>query len=134
MSREKEKRDPCFAVSKPETEEVRAQAGLTQEELSLKLGVTCRTLQNYESGNVYPKKREIYGILASVFQTDVDYWLTESDGSESRVSLEARELVEKVSNLFFDGNMSSAEMDNMMKSIQDAYWEAKESNIRTVKK
>lgn len=111
--------------------QARTQAGLTQEEMSLRLGVTCRTLQNYESGSVYPKKREIYGILASVFQTDVDYWLTEGDGG---ISAEAQELVRKAGKLFSDGGMSGAEMDRVMKSIQDAYWEAKENNIREIKK
>lgn len=109
----------------------RTEAGMTQTELADQLGVTCRTLQNYESGNVYPKKREMYERLAALFQTDVDYWLMEGD---SRISADAQELVTKASKLFSDGSISGAEMDRVMKSIQDAYWEAKENNIRGIKK
>lgn len=111
--------------------QARIQAGLTQTELAEKLGVTGRTLQNYESGNIYPKKREMYERLAILFQTDMDYWLAEGD---SEVSANARELVMKASKLFSDAGLSDAEMDKVMKSIQDAYWTAKETNIKTIKK
>lgn len=116
-----------FAVK---LKQARIQAGMTQTELSDQLGVTVRTLQNYESGNVYPKKREMYERLAVLFQTDVDYWLAEGS---SGLSFDAQELVEKVGSFFADESLSSADVDNVMKSIQDAYWTSKEINIKTVR-
>lgn len=116
-----------FAVK---LKQARIQAGLTQTELSDQLGVTVRTLQNYESGNVYPKKREMYERLAVLFQTDVDYWLAEGN---SGLPFEAQELVEKVGRLFADESLSRADVDKVMKSIQEAYWTSKEISIKTLK-
>ena len=40
--------------------EARTKAGLKQEELAKALGVSLRTITNYESGECYPRKRDIY--------------------------------------------------------------------------
>lgn len=110
----------------------RTQLGLTQEELSLKLGVTCRTLQNYESGNVYPKKREIYTRLAEFFCTDINYWLSESeDGGVLDNRTEHRKscgLVSQVNSFFEDNSLTEEELDDFMRTIQGAYWAAKDKN------
>ena len=110
----------------------RAKAGLTQEELSLQLGVTCRTLQNYESGSVYPKKRELYTRLAEFFNTDVNYWLTEtqeSSGTEKSIRREdVQGLASKVSSLFSDDDLTEEDLDDFMRNIQGAYWAAKDKN------
>jgi len=110
----------------------RAKAGLTQEELSLQLGVTCRTLQNYESGSVYPKKRELYTRLAEFFNTDVNYWLTEtqeSPGTEKSIRREdVQGLASKVSSLFSDDDLTEEDLDDFMRTIQGAYWAAKDKN------
>ena len=50
--------------------EARTRAGLKQEELAKALGVSLRTITNYESGERYPKKREIYYKLAELFHTE----------------------------------------------------------------
>lgn len=108
----------------------RTKAGLTQEALSLRLGVTCRTLQNYESGTVYPKKRELYARLAAIFDTDVNYWLSESSGpadtEKSMPREEAQDLASQVSYLFHTSDMTEAELDDFMRTIQQAYWSAKD--------
>lgn len=110
----------------------RVKTGLTQEELSLQLGVTCRTLQNYESGAVYPKKRELYTRLAELFNTDVNYWLIESQestGTEKSVRREdVQGLISKVSNLFSDDDLTEEDLDDFMRTIQGAYWAAKDKN------
>lgn len=110
----------------------RAKAGLTQEELSLQLGVTCRTLQNYESGTVYPKKRELYARLAQLFNTDVNYWLSEaqeSTGAEKSIRREdVQGLASKVSDLFSDDELTEEDLDDFMRTIQGAYWAAKDKN------
>lgn len=110
----------------------RINAGLTQDELGLKLGVTCRTIQNYESGSVYPKKRETYRQLAELFCTDIDYWLTES-GSQAylvdpQTAARKESLLVDVTKLFADKSLDNEELDRIMESIQDAYRIAKEQS------
>jgi transcriptional regulator with XRE-family HTH domain len=105
----------------------RSQAGYTQEELALQLGVTCRTLQNYEAGTVYPKKRELYNRLAELFGTQVDYWLTETPlnpAGEETLPVWAQAF--RVRQMFLEGQMTEAELDDFMRIVQEAYWQAKD--------
>ena len=43
---------------------IRISKGWSQRELAEKSGISERTIQNYESGSVMPKKRSSYAILA----------------------------------------------------------------------
>lgn len=108
----------------------RLNAGTTQDDLALKLGVTCRTLQNYESGGVYPKKREIYSRLADIFHTDVDYWLTEADEPVQNVDKtyapQTQALLSDVAKLFTEETLNDGDLDHILRSIQDAYRTAKD--------
>lgn len=108
----------------------RQEANLTQEELAEQLGVTCRTLQNYESGAVYPKKRELYSRLAEVLGRDVEYWIIETNDT-----LQLEKAAEpgaawaqafKVREMFLQGNMTEEDLDDFMRIVQDAYWRAKD--------
>ena len=40
--------------------EARTKAGLKQDEFAKAIGVSLRTVSNYEAGTRYPKKRETY--------------------------------------------------------------------------
>ena len=114
----------------------RVAKGLTQAELAKTVGVSLRTMLNYESGERYPKKREIYSKLASALDLDVNYLLTENEefiskaGEKygSRGKKYAQQLVTEVSGLFAGGDMDDADMDAVMRAITDAYWIAKEKN------
>lgn len=116
--------------------EARTRAGLKQEELAKALGVSLRTITNYESGERYPKKREIYYKLAELFHTeenyflneDEDFLLTAAEKYGSKGAKQARELMEEVSGLFAGGNIADDDLDEMMRGIQEAYWIAKEKN------
>lgn len=116
--------------------EARTRAGLKQEELAKALGVSLRTITNYESGERYPKKREIYYKLAKLFHTeenyflneDEDFLLTAAEKYGSKGAKQARELMEEVSGLFAGGNIADEDLDEMMRGIQEAYWIAKEKN------
>jgi transcriptional regulator with XRE-family HTH domain len=46
---------------------------LNQAELAEKAGISLRTVNYYESGQTYPKNREIYTTLANILNTDVNY-------------------------------------------------------------
>jgi len=114
----------------------RTRAGLKQEELAKALGVSLRTITNYESGERYPKKREIYYKLAELFHTEENYFLNEDEDFlltavekyGSKGAKQARELMEEVSGLFAGGNIADEDLDEMMRGIQEAYWIAKEKN------
>ena len=116
--------------------EARTRAGLKQEELAKALGVSLRTITNYESGERYPKKREIYYKLAELFPTEENYFLNEDEDFlltavekyGSKGAKQARELMEEVSGLFAGGNIADEDLDEMMRGIQEAYWIAKEKN------
>ena len=101
--------------------EARTKAGLKQEELAKALGVSLRTITNYESGECYPRKRDIYHKLAELFHTEENYFLNEDEE-------QAQALVDEVSGLFAGGNIADEDLDVMMKALQDAYWIAKEKN------
>ena len=43
------------------------------------IGVSLRTVSNYEAGTRYPKKRETYYKMAEVLKVDVNYLLTDDE-------------------------------------------------------
>ncbi len=116
--------------------EGRSKAGLTQEEFAKAIGVSLRTVTNYESGERYPKKRETYYTIAEVLKVDVNYLLTEDeefllDANRqygSKGTRQAKDLIDEISGLFAGGEMAEEDKDIMMKAIQDAYWVSKERN------
>lgn len=116
--------------------EGRIKAGLKQDEFAKAIGVSLRTVTNYESGERYPKKREIYYKIAEVLNVDVNYLLTEDeefllDAKKQygvKGSRQAEELVKEITGLFAGGEMADEDKDIMMKAIQDAYWISKENN------
>ena len=114
----------------------RINAGLTQSQLAKELGVSLRTVTNYETGDRYPKKRELYKKMADVLCVDVNYLLTEDEdfiagaGEKygAKGARQAQELLSEVTGLFAGGCLAQDDMDEMMRAIQDAYWIAKEKN------
>lgn len=114
----------------------RKAAGYTQTNVANKLGVSLRTVINYESGERYPKKREIYANLAELFGVETNYFLSEEeefllDASNKygyKGAKQAQALINEVSGLFAGGEMEEEDMDNMMQAIQEAYWIAKKNN------
>ena len=114
----------------------RIAAGLTQVELANKVGVSTRTIQNYESGFRKANNIEIVRKLAEVLGTDVDELLDTGEKLEAdaytkggrRSAMDINELVEEVTGLFAGGKLSEDAMDGAMRALNDAYWIAKENN------
>lgn len=110
--------------------------GLTQSELAKKVGVTLRTIQNYESGFRKATNINIIRKLAEVLETDVDELLDTGEKLEAeayakggrRSAMDINELVEEVTALFAGGKLSEDAMDGAMRALNDAYWIAKENN------
>lgn len=115
---------------------LRKEKGVNQTELGREIGVSLRTVISYETGKSYPKKREIYSKLAEYFSVDINYLLTEdeefiTEAEEkygSRGARQAAELVAEIGGLFAGGELSEADKDAVMRSLQQAYWDAKEDN------
>lgn len=121
---------------------LRKSKGLTQTDLAEEIGVSLRTIISYETGKSYPKRREIYTLLADIFHTDVNYLLTEdeefiADAKEkygSRGAKQAQMLVAEIGGLFAGGELSESDKDSVMQALQQAYWDAKEDNRKYVPK
>ena len=121
---------------------MRKEKGLSQEALAEIINVSKRTVQNYETADMYPKSREIYGKLASVFGVDVNYLLTEEEIFVYEASkrygksgeMDAKELIGNISALFAGGELPEEDKDAVMRAISDAYWEAKENNKKYASK
>lgn len=121
---------------KDRLKEKRAEAGLIQAELAQKVGVTTRTIQNYEMGERIPSNLGIAQKLADALGTTVEYLL----GSGGKLIVEAHEkggakaardvdeLVSEVQGLFAGGRLDDEAMDGVMQALMDAYWLAKKEN------
>jgi len=122
--------------------QLRKQEGMSQAEVAKAIGVSQRAYQNYEIRGAYPRSREIYTKLAEVFKCDVNYLYTEDEsfidaaGAQygSRGRKQAAELVSELTGLFAGGDIADEDMDEMLKALQDAYWQAKQNNRKFARK
>jgi len=116
--------------------DLRKEKNMTQTELAKEIGVSLRTIISYENNNSYPKKRDVYSKLATFFNIDINYLLTEDEEFittaktkyGNRGARQAKDLVAEVGGLFAGGELSEADKDAIMRSLQQAYWDAKEDN------
>ena len=116
--------------------QLRKAAKLTQKETAVKIGVSHRTYQNYETGGLYPKQTAIYGKIAALFDVTADYLLSDEDryiieaaekgGSKSKKDIQA--LIADVGGLFAGGELSEDDKEKVMRTINDLYWQAKDKN------
>ncbi len=114
--------------------EARKDAKLTQAEFAKAIGVSLRTITNYESGNGYPRQRETYGKMAQVLNVNVNYLLTEEeefvvDATEKygpRGARQAQEILDQTRALFAGGELTEHDELAFMHEIQGIYFEAKE--------
>ena len=114
--------------------EQRNRAGLLQADVASAIGVTKRTLINYEGGTSYPQDRSIYIKLAEFFSVDVNYFLTEDEefitaAAESygaKGQSQAKLILEQAAALFAGGELSDNDQRAFLHSMQDLYLESKE--------
>lgn len=110
--------------------------GISQAELAKKIGITGRTIQNYELGTRNPQSIEIAQKLAEALETTVEYLLGTdglliADAYERGGAKTARDinaLVSEISGLFAGGEIGEDEKDGIMAALNQAYWMAKENN------
>jgi len=116
---------------------VRMQAGISQDKLAVALGISKRTIRNYETGQTLPPSDRL-PIIAKYFGVPIESLITEDEefiaaayeSSGRKGAREAQALVDEVSGMFAGGTLSDDDMDAAMKAIQNAYWIAKEESRR----
>ena len=114
--------------------ESRAKKGMTQSELAKAANLGLNTISNYESGKTYPKKREVYDILAEILEVDVNYLRNENEefiteASEKygyRGKQQADQLVQEIGGLFAGGELSEEDQANFIKEMEALFLDAKE--------
>ena len=112
---------------------IRISKGWSQRELAEKSGISERTIQNYESGSVMPKKRSSYAILAEtlgveesvLLDQNIDFVLRANEQYGNAAMRQAMNLVADVRALWAGGEMEEEDMDEIMHALQEAYMEAK---------
>ena len=116
--------------------EARLQKQMTQRELAKKAGLNYNTINNYENRGRYPRDRGVYARLAEILGVAADYLHNENDDFVAAAAeqygysgkKQAMKLVEEMGGLFAGGELSDADLDGVMKALQDYYWKAKEEN------
>lgn len=117
--------------------EKRMEKGLSIAQLASTVGLTKRTVINYEQGGTYPRDRKIYEKLAEALGVDADYLHNENDEEfiaeawakyGSRGKKQAEEVMQDINGLFAGGDMADEDMDEFMRAVQESYWKAKEKN------
>lgn len=115
----------------------RESIGLSQDKLSVELGISKRMIRNYENGSSLPtsdkmpKIAKFFGVsIESLMTEDEEFVAIAYEQGGNKSARDAKELVNEVSGLFAGGKLSEDDMDAAMKAIQNAYWIAKEESKR----
>ena len=113
--------------------ELRNQKGLSQTELGKAVGVSLRTVRNWELEGRYPKQRDLYSKLAEVLDCDINYLMAddaivvakaeEDYGNQGRQG--AQKIMAQVNSLFSGGSLAEEDMDAFVLAVQQAYVDAK---------
>lgn len=115
---------------------LRKERGMTQKDLAEALGLSLRTISNYETGGLRPRHDATYDALAALFHVPKTYFFTEEDAFISAAEArwgksgaeDARELVNGVIGLFAGGRLDEEDKQAVFEAIQEAYFRAKLEN------
>ena len=109
--------------------ELRQEHGMTQSELANICGVSLRSIQNYESEKLLPRDGRIYTRLAQYFGVSTDYLFgtkhVMSEAEDQGIN-EVDAILANVGSLFAGGELSEQDKDEVMRTINDLYWQAKD--------
>jgi transcriptional regulator with XRE-family HTH domain len=115
----------------------RERCGYTQKQLADMIGVTDRTIQNYERGRANVARfehlqalSEALGIDLSEFGETKKFQMTKSQKDEREIT----KLVNQMTALFAGGELSDDDKEAAVRAVTKAYWESKELNRKYGKK
>ena len=116
--------------------ELRSLAGMSQQELANKAGLSLRSIQNYESNQRYPKDVAILNKLCKALNTTIEELMKGEDNfiqeaSEkygTRGKKDAQKLVDEIGGLFAGGELNEEDKDKVFRAITEMYWRAKDNN------
>lgn len=108
---------------------LRIAGGLTQSELAKELDMTTRTLQNYETGACYPRKREtvqriadFFGVSTRELVGDEDVYIIQDTQNS------ADSIIGTLSGLFAGGSLSDEDKEKVMLAVNELYARSVEKN------
>lgn len=119
---------------------LRKKAGLSQEDLAAKLGVSQKSICNYENNTRFPKGQKVIKGLADIFNVTIDYLISDTDDTTSKETLfissakdefgykgknEAEMLIERTAAVLAGGELSEEDKDAFFQSITQLYFDAK---------
>lgn len=116
--------------------ELRTSAGMSQQELANKAGLSLRSIQNYESNQRYPKDVAILNKLCKALNTTIEELMKEEDNFiqeatekyGTRGKRDAQKLVDEIGGLFAGGELNEEDKDKVFRAITEMYWRAKDNN------
>jgi len=116
--------------------ELRSSKGVTQANMAGTLGVSIRTITNYENGKSYPKDRKKIDQLAQYFDVSSNYILTEDEEFimdainqyVTRGTKQAHNLLDDIGSIFANGNITENKKDELIEALQKAYFTATKTN------
>lgn len=116
--------------------ELRSLAGISQQELANKTGLSLRSIQNYESNQRYPKDVAILNKLCKALNTTIEELMKEEDNFIQEASAkygtrgkkDAQKLVDEIGGLFAGGELNEEDKDKVFRAITEMYWRAKDNN------
>ena len=107
---------------------LRRLSGMTQAELAKELGITLRSVQNYELGARYPKTEtieriaNIFGVDQNALISDEEYVIVEAKQKRGKRGQESAErLIRNANALFAGGDLSDEDKKNVFAALQKAY-------------
>lgn len=113
--------------------QLRSEKNWSQKELGRRIGKTERTIHRYETGDCYPREREIYRKLAELFGVDVNYLLTENEefmvevGAQygRRGQVQAESILDQTKELFAGGSLSDEDKVAFLTEMQMIFLDSK---------
>lgn len=110
----------------------------TQRALAKRIGVSTRSLINYETGRCYPRQASVVAKLAEELRVSTDYLLSaqeieESVPKDARGIREAEALVRELTAVFAGGFLSEEDRDAAMEALMQAYWDGRRLSRQATK-